>query len=250
MTNLPDHNDFDREGRRLDSEERREPYLGSDRRASVTTRDRYNSEPVPRRASGINGFLLGLLCAIVLGVPAFYFLSQRKPAEQPTTSSATTQPTSSPTAASGANPTATTEASTAQTGTTVGLPASQTLTLQVNHPNGSTARLNQVTFGEDSITADLALTNGYRSAIRLNSSHDMVITDNIGNQYNLAEPPNNEFISIDPGTTLKGQFVFKGRLAPSATSITLTTNNKYGGNQNYSTNPKMSFDVPLQGAAK
>jgi hypothetical protein len=78
----------------------------------------------------------------------------------------------------------------------------------------------------------------------------MVIADNLGNQYNLAEPPNNEDIRIDPNTTLKGKFVFNGRIAPGATAITLTTNNKYGRSENHSNNPKITFNIPLQGEGK
>ncbi len=120
----------------------------------------------------------------------------------------------------------------------------------MNHANGTTARLTQISFAEDSITASLTVTNGYASEIRLNASHDMVITDNFGNQYNLAEPPSNEFIIIAPGNTIKGQFVFKGHVAPGANSLTLTTNSKFGDTQDFSINPKISFDIPLQGEVK
>ncbi|MBE7385259.1 MAG: OmpA family protein [Leptolyngbya sp. SIO1E4] len=46
----------------------------------------------------------------------------------------------------------------------------------------------------------------------------MVIVDSAGNQYNLAAPPNNEEVRIDPGTTLEGRFVFSGHLAPGVIS--------------------------------
>jgi hypothetical protein len=78
----------------------------------------------------------------------------------------------------------------------------------------------------------------------------LVMIDNFGNQYNLAAPADNADIEIAPGTTLKGQFVFKGRLAPNASSLTLITNKEYGSgatSSRYSQTPKIVFNILLQG---
>lgn len=159
-------------------------------------------------------------------------------------SSVTTQQT--PTTVQ-ANPTTATNSPLVQTDTAP-LPAPQTLNLQVNHANGSVLRLTQVSFGEDNITTNLAATNGYKDAIKLNKSDDMVLKDSLGNQYNLAAPPDNPEITIQPGTTLKGQFVFKGRIAPSANSITLTTNSKFGTSAEFSITPELVIaNIPVQG---
>ncbi len=176
---------------------------------------------------------------------ALYFFTQRQSApESPTASAPVASPTSAP---AQAPTTATSPTPSADTGP---LPAPLSLNLQANHPNGSTLRLTQVTFNEDNIAVNLSVTNGYKSEIRLNQSDDFILTDNFGNQYNLAAPAQNEKITIAPSTTLKGQFVFIGRLAPNATSLSLTTNNKFGGNESYSVAPKFTLNIPVQGGTK
>jgi hypothetical protein len=200
-------------------------------------------------------FLLGMVFAALLGaigVGLFIYFNPRNPVATAPATSPTGQPTPQ-----AATETTTSETSPASPGDSapvpVGasdLPPAQTLNQQINHANGTTARLTQMVFNEDSIVATLTITNGYKREIRLNSNNDMVILDSLGNQYNLAAPPNNEDIRIAAGTTLKGQFVFKGRLAPGTTAITLATNNKFGGSEDYSSRPKMSFNVPLPGGTQ
>ncbi|AFY88011.1 hypothetical protein [Chroococcidiopsis thermalis] len=219
--------------------------------------DRPHAEPtVGRSNNGILVFLLGvvstLLLVVLVGGGLYIFTQQRStqsatnliPSNNEPQPNAAPPPTQAETSTTAANPPA------ATTAIDPSLPAPQTLSLQVNHANGTTARLAGITFSDDHITADLTVTNGHRNGIRLNNSHDMVIADNLGNQYNLVEPPNNEDIRIDPNTTLKGKFVFNGRIAPGATTLTLTTNNRFGGNENFSNNPKMTFNIPLQGEGK
>lgn len=230
-------------------------------RTSGQVSDRLRAEPVAtRNNNGILVFLLGvvstLLLVVLVGGGLYIFTQQRSPQGAANLLPSNNSPSNNSPQPNTASPQAQTETSTtanpAATNTAIdpSLPAPQTLSVQVNHANGTTARLTGITFADDHITADLSITNGHRSAIRLNNSHDMVMTDNLGNQYNLAEPPNNEDIRIDPNTTLKGKFVFNGRIAPGATTLVLTTNNKFGGNENYSNNPKMTFNIPLQGEGK
>jgi len=194
-----------------------------------------------RSSNGFFAFLLGVAVMAIAG-GALYFFTQRQataPTASPIANTPTTVAPASP-QQSPNSPPATTET----------LPLAPSVNLQVNHPNGSTARLTQLTFGEDSITASLTVTNGHKEAIKLNENESFVITDNLGNQYNLAAPPENAEISIAPGTTLKGQFVFKGRLAPNVTSVAVATNNKFGGSARFSRNPKIVFNVPLQGGTQ
>jgi hypothetical protein len=95
----------------------------------------------------------------------------------------------------------------------------------------------------------LAITNGYRNAIKLNSdsSRAMLLRDNLGNNYNLAPPTQNPEVEIKPGETLKGTFRFLGRIAPNAQSLTLVTNDGY---QNY-TNTSRPYiaiaNIPVAG---
>lgn len=120
------------------------------------------------------------------------------------------------------------------------LPASQTVNLQTNHANGSVMQLRQISFGEDNIVLELAVTNGSDDEIRLNANRDMLLRDNLGNIYNLAPPSQNPEVKIAPGNTLRGNFVFLGRISPEATSLNLITNDKYGQTEDYARNPKMS----------
>jgi hypothetical protein len=218
-------------------------------------RDRYNSPPPPQNQTGggFTSFLMGMLVMALLGVGgvAAYLYTQR---QQPLTPAANA-PTLPPTATPAPGLINSSEETTAQTtplppptaDSNAPLPAPKSLNLQVNHPNGSVARLTNITFGTDSTVVEMNITNGSRNPIKLNNSNDMVLKDNLGNQYNLSAPPNNPEIEIKPGTTLKGQFVFLGRILPSATTITLTTNDKFGGNQNFSATPKIEFvNIPIQ----
>jgi hypothetical protein len=120
------------------------------------------------------------------------------------------------------------------------LPATQTYDLQVNN-NQVVARLTQIGFTDDSIVVTMAFTNVSQEPIQLNGKDDFTLRDDTSytNTYRLAVPSDNPKIQIQPGTTLKGQFVYIGRVSPKATNLTLTTNsNLYGDQKNF---PRVSF---------
>ncbi len=102
------------------------------------------------------------------------------------------------------------------------LPPTQTYDLRVIS-NQLWGRLTKITFGEDSIIVTMAITNGRKEIVRLNVKDGMYLEDNqyYSVRYNLLPPSNNTEIMIKPGTTLKGQFVFVGWLAPGATQLSL-----------------------------
>lgn len=90
-------------------------------------------------------------------------------------------------------------------------------------------RLTKVAFTDNSIIVTLEITNGSRQVIELNAKDDMYLKHSgsyEGPQYNLSPPPDNRTIAIQPGTTMKGQFVFTGRVSPEATELTLFINAK------------------------
>lgn len=127
------------------------------------------------------------------------------------------------------------------------LPADQDLNLQANHANGSVLRATKVTFSEDSISLNLAITNGHDNDIVLSDRADMILRDNLGNRYNLAPPPQNPTVRVPEGSTLDGKFVFLGRINPAAVTLTLTTNDKFGGDRDFSNSPKMKItDIPVR----
>lgn len=102
------------------------------------------------------------------------------------------------------------------------------LDMQVNHPNGTQMRISGIQLGSDYTAVRMAVTNGFRNAIQLNGSRNMLLIDNLGGRYFVAAPPENPQLNVAPGTTLEGTMNFMGRLAPNATSATLVTNERSG----------------------
>lgn len=99
--------------------------------------------------------------------------------------------------------------------------------LQVN-ASEVVMRLTEVTLAEDSTIVTVSITNGRREVIDIDTEKENIILyDDKNNKYNLAIPPDNPLIEIQPGTTLNGKFVFIGRLSPQATSIRLRTVTRY-----------------------
>ena len=93
-------------------------------------------------------------------------------------------------------------------------------------------RLSEISFGEDSTTLSLAITNGRREAIDIKTNNGIVLYDDQKHQYNLSIPPDTPTITIQPATTLKGKFVFIGRLSPKARSISLVIEPRRNFNSN------------------
>ncbi|MBE9227292.1 hypothetical protein IQ264_17845 [Phormidium sp. LEGE 05292] len=122
------------------------------------------------------------------------------------------------------------------------LPPTQTYDLQVNDPQ-VVARLTQIAFTDDSVVVTMAFTNVSQEPIQLNSRDDLILKDDTYNStYRLATPPDNPKIQIQPGTTLKGQFVFIGRVSPKATNLDISTNSSQYGYKNF---PRVSFSNVL-----
>ncbi len=233
------------------------------------------------RGNGVKGFFLGMLFTVLLGLVgggAYWFAQRQTMASQSgnqsanqsanqsgnSTASVGSAPVdsgaigSAPASSAPASSTAMSAAgsapgdrSTANPLTAPVPPAGETfkdLNLQVNHANGSTLRVTGIAVGESTITVRMAITNGYKEAIKLQDDNDAtILKDDAGNVYNLAAPPENPTISINPNSTVRGNFVFIGQLAPSATTLTLTTNAKYGGDATYSKDPKFLVgNIPVE----
>lgn len=226
--------------------------------------------------NGVKGFFLGMLFTVLLGLVgggAYWFAQRQSSVRQQAVanpsvgSTAVTNPVSPnsapslATADASAGTTSGAASGAANAGLETANPAAQSsstqagstgefkeLNLQANHPNGSTLRVTGIAIGDSTITVKLAVTNGYQEAITLQDDNDAtILKDDAGNVYNLATPPENPTISINPNSTVKGNFVFIGQLAPSATTLTLTTNSKYGGDATYSKDPKFVIaNIPVK----
>lgn len=126
------------------------------------------------------------------------------------------------------------------------LPTGKTLNVQTTHPNGTVGRLTKISFTKDSTKVEMSATNGSKNTVELNNNgRGMVLVDDLGKEYNLAAPATNPDVEILPGTTLKGEFVFIGKVSPGAKFLNLITNNPLGGNESLSQIPKMKFFIPL-----
>jgi len=99
-------------------------------------------------------------------------------------------------------------------------------------------RVTGVTLGEDSTAVNIAITNGQRQPIQIDLEKNVTLYDkkekalSSNNEYLLSLPQDISQVQIEPGTTMKGQLVFIGRLSPEAKFIGLKTKIKY--NYNYS----------------
>jgi hypothetical protein len=217
--------------------------------------------PASNQGGGaLKGFLAGMVLMVVLGLVGASWFFLRRPAQEATVTApdssaapeaveadpVTADPATADPSQAADTPQSTLSTDAVNNQVAVGnLPPAQTLDMQINHPNGSTARLTSISFTESSIVADLTVTNGHDRTIELNRNDGMVVTDSAGNQYNLAAPPDNEDIQIEPGTTLEGQFVFMGRVAPGISDLSVITNNEFGGDQDFTTVPKFVLQVDL-----
>jgi len=147
-------------------------------------------------------------------------------AQEPAASPAPNTPTPTPIQTQSPNPTPVptqTSLEVAQKPTNF-LPPTQTYDLRVI-TNQLWGRLTKISFGENSIIVTMAITNGRKEVVRLNVKDGMYLEDNKSSyvRYNLLSPSNNTEIMIKPGTTLKGQFVFVGWLAPGAEMVNSDT---------------------------
>ena len=93
----------------------------------------------------------------------------------------------------------------------------------------------------------MEVTNGSNNTIELNHrGKGMVLVDYLDNKYELATPADNPDLEILPDTTLKGEFIFPGKVSPETKFLNLITNHQFGGNEDLSQIPKMKFFISLK----
>jgi hypothetical protein len=157
-------------------------------------------------------------------------------AQTPTTVAATTTAAAATSTTAAGGTTATTLAA-----------GAAALNLSARHPAGVTLKLTSIAVAEDSISIGVVATNGGSADVKLNEFDDLVLLDDHGGRYLVSPPPQDKTITVRRSTTLRGTLVFSGQLDPTATSLTLITNEKGGGDNQYSTRPKITVDgIPVQ----
>ncbi|MCU0565307.1 MAG: hypothetical protein MUF49_01765 [Oculatellaceae cyanobacterium Prado106] len=208
-----------------------------------------------------NSFLIGVLTTIILGLLGIGFFLFKTPGllDRLTSQPAVPAQDSARNTNSAVLPAATSETADPAAPQNPGVAApvaapnagsQDNLNIVVRHANGTTLTVNSLTLGSDTITVGFSAINGHGEMIRLNDSgkpdNGLILKDNLGNQYNFAVPTPNGKLEISPGTTLKGQFVFLGKLDPAATSLTLVTNAQFGGDQDFINTPKIEASIPVK----
>ncbi|MEM7555384.1 MAG: hypothetical protein AAF378_15045 [Cyanobacteria bacterium P01_A01_bin.84] len=208
-----------------------------------------------QKKNGCGVFLLGAMfsAVVIVGAGIWFFVTNRQaqqilsqqvnqiaeknlPATDENTSSQKPQETTVP---SKTNVVKTSKINT--------LPTGKTLNVQGSHPNGTQGRITKISFTKNSAIVKMEVTNGSKNTIELNhQGKGMVLIDDLNNQYKLAVPTDNPDLEILPGTTLKGEFIFPGKISPETKSLNLITNDKFGGNEDLSQIPKIIFFIPLK----
>ncbi len=202
------------------------------------------------KRNGCGSFLLGVVFTLVLisGAGIWFFLTNKQ-AQQLLSKQIDRTATELPATvddASESKPPVTSKTSVTQSSQVSILPTEKTLNVQTTHPNGTVGILTKISFTKDSTKVEMSVTNGSKNTIELNrNGKEMVLVDDLGKNYSLAAPATNPDVEILPGTTLKGEFIFMGKVSPETKSLNLITNNQSGGDETLSQIPKMKFFIPL-----
>ncbi|MEO1377889.1 MAG: hypothetical protein AAFW70_27140 [Cyanobacteria bacterium J06635_10] len=201
------------------------------------------------KRNGCGSFFLGVIFTlVVISGAGIWFLFTNKKAKQILSEQVNqTVVDNLPKTADEATPSKpTSNTSLTQSSQVSALPTGKTLNVQATHPNGTVGRLTKISFTKDNTKVEMSATNGSKNTVELNNNgRGMVLVDDLGKEYNLAAPATNPDVEILPGTTLKGEFVFIGKVSPGAKFLNLMTNNQLGGNETLSQIPKMKFFIPL-----
>ncbi len=92
-----------------------------------------------------------------------------------------------------------------------------------DHPNGVRVELASMVFSSNGISAGLVVTNGGSHRVALAALPTYLVDDH-NNLHPLVAPADNPQLTLDPGASIEGTFAFSGRVADTATQISLTFN--------------------------
>ena len=119
------------------------------------------------------------------------------------------------------------------------------LTIQETHPNGTQLQISAVRYDDAGTAIDLVVVNNYDQRVELNG-RNMMLVDDLGNEYAVVPPADNEDVEVLAGDRLEGTFNFGGRVAPEANSLTLVTNESLGSETSTTSNhPVFRIGLPL-----
>ncbi len=203
------------------------------------------------KRNGCGSFLLGVIFTIVLisGAGVWFFLTNKQAQQilsKQVNNIASDNLPETVDNASKSKPSVTSNTSVTESSQVSAVPTGKALNVQATHPNGTVGRLTKISFTKDGSKVEMSVINGSKNTIELNNNgKGMVLVDDLGKQYSLAAPASNPDLEILPGTTLKGEFIFIGKVSPETKFLNLITNHQSGGNETLSQIPKMEFFIPL-----
>ncbi|MEA5506481.1 hypothetical protein VB735_25920 [Halotia wernerae UHCC 0503] len=118
--------------------------------------------------------------------------------------------------------------------------------LKVKHPDGTVLQVTGIRFGSDRIVVGLSVVNRSPRTVTLNTNRqDLVLIDNLGNQYDVIPLIDNPKVEVPPYGTLNGQFAFATQLDSKATSLTLIANRRSGSLSKTATAPRIIVNLPM-----
>ena len=109
-----------------------------------------------------------------------------------------------------------------------------------DHPSGVRLQLATIEFTDAGSSAELVVVNNGNDTLSL-AALPTHLVDDLGNRYPLVAPVDNPRLMVEAATTVEGTFVFSGRIAETATQITLVLNS--GGSSDNPNSPTPSLAV-------
>jgi outer membrane protein OmpA-like peptidoglycan-associated protein len=108
-------------------------------------------------------------------------------------------------------------------GTVALLPPALLLSDAIDHPNDVRVQLFGATFSDVGIEIPVSIANGRNETVGLAATGSLLV-DNMGNRYPFIPSPDNPRLVVDAGTTVEATLAFSGRIADSATSLSVVFN--------------------------
>ncbi len=117
---------------------------------------------------------------------------------------------------------------------------------RLTHPNGASLTMKSIEFKPDSIVLSVAITNPGDRVISLNHDRGFVLTDGGRGVHHLNPPADNPELRIAAWAETTGDLVFIGPLAPSARTLSLSSNEGIGTRDNpYDDAPVFTASLPV-----
>ena len=108
------------------------------------------------------------------------------------------------------------------------------------HPGGVRVEIASIVFDDTSSSAKLIVTNSTADAVALAALPTFLEEDG-GSRYPLVAPTDNPQLTLEAGTSLEGTFAFSGRIADSASQVSLVFNSGGSPDDPASQNPSISL---------